>query len=192
MNSSLIKSSAAVATAISLAVLAASPISARVAVVQAASPALAPGSSYAWAPVNAAAVRDVDPAMANPIVEARLRAAVDTAMASHGYRRAASPEDADLVVSYFVALQHQLEVKARPVGGSMVCGWRGCLRGYPTTVDIKRTDYTQGSLVLDLVDRRSGDLVWRATSNKRVSSKDVSQSSLNQLVIEMTKSLPTS
>jgi hypothetical protein len=49
---------------------------------------------------------------------------------------------------------------------------------------------TQGTLVLDLVERESGRLVLRATSEKRVTGQDVSQEVLAKLLNQMTKSLP--
>jgi hypothetical protein len=44
-------------------------------------------------------------------------------------------------------------------------------------------------LVLDLTERTTGRLVWRATSKKRVTGKDVSEKRLSSLLLEMTKSL---
>ena len=44
--------------------------------------------------------------------------------------------------------------------------------------------------MLDLIERESGRLVWRATSEKRVTGKDVSQEKLTALLRQMTKSLP--
>jgi hypothetical protein len=49
---------------------------------------------------------------------------------------------------------------------------------------------TQGTLVLDLVERETGRLVWRATSEKQVSGTDVSQEKLTKLLNQMTRSLP--
>jgi hypothetical protein len=49
----------------------------------------------------------------------------------------------------------------------------------------------QGTLVLDLMERRTGRLVYRATSEKEVGSKDADPGRLNALLKEMTKSLPS-
>ena len=168
----------------------ATPAAAKVSVTRSNSPVLAPGSTYAWAPVNAAAVAAPDPTIANSIVEARLRAAVDTALASKGYRKVSAPAGAELVVSYFVVLKQQDEAKLK-TSPAMFCGWRGCLRTSSGNVEVERSSYTQGSLVLDLADRRSGELVWRAASGKRVDAGDVTQAKLNSLVKDMTKSLPS-
>lgn len=50
-------------------------------------------------------------------------------------------------------------------------------------------NFTKGTLVLDITERSSGSLVWRAMSDKRIGSKDVNQDRLDRLVENMTKSL---
>jgi hypothetical protein len=57
--------------------------------------------------------------------------------------------------------------------GGMACGVRGCIGGYgwgmygaPMDVDIRSINYTEGAVMLDLVDAASGKLAWRATSQK--------------------------
>jgi len=151
--------------------------------------AVAPGSTWAWAPTTSSA----DPRVTNDIMQGRMHAAVETALAGKGLRRT-GPAQARYFVSYHVAVNDKVEAKvdshSYPVSA---CGIRGCVRGYaaygPATVSMK--EYQEGTLVLSVFDGRSGQLVWRAASRKRVSSKDVTQAKLNAVVADMTKTLPT-
>lgn len=177
--------------ATSLGMYAISPAEARVSTIRTASPALAPGSSYAWSMANGIAVGRVDPAVASGIAVTRLRTAVETAMTKRGYRKTHDRAAADLIVSYSVALEQQREARVQPAGATF-CGWRGCVQRWPGYATVDQRSYTRGALVIDLVDRRSGGLVWRAASEKRVSAKDVSQEALTEVVMTMTKSLPAS
>lgn len=158
---------------------------AKVAVIQAPSSALAVGSTFAWEPVTPGSAADGGPALNNDIIEGRLRSAIETALIARGYRKAAMLEDADLIVSYRLTLREQQELTLQQRG---VCGPRfGCAAsGY----DLHQANYTQGKLILDLKERRSDALVWRAMSDKRVKAKDASQEKLDKALMTMTKSLP--
>ncbi len=57
-------------------------------------------------------------------------------------------------------------------------------------VDIRSVNYTEGAVMLDLVDAASGKLAWRATSQKRVDQKDGTQDGLNAIIADMVKTLP--
>lgn len=167
----------------------AAPLSAKVSVVQSGSPALMPGAAYSWSGGNEASVAGVDPAIANPIAGQRLRAAIELSLASKGFRRVDDPSAAHLMVSYHVSLSPEKEAKVSVRGGPL-CGFRGCIVG-GRDVDVTQSSYTAGLLVLDIVDPRTGQLVWRATSDKRVDAKDVTQEKLNALLKSMTKTLPS-
>ena len=163
----------------------ASQLEARVAVTQAPSAALAPGSSYAWAPVAGQAYGYADPMLANEITGQRLRVAIESNLAKRGYRQTMLG-GADFMVSYRVVLQPRHEARLTGTGG--FCGPFGCRA--PSGYQVKREDYTQGTLVLDLVETRTGRLVYRATSDKKLSSKDTTPKALDSLIAGMIKALP--
>jgi hypothetical protein len=162
----------------------------RVAVLESAGAPIAPGATWAWAPMTTSSP---DPRVANDILQERLHVAVETNLAAKGLSRAAH-SDARYLVTYHVAIDDKVEAKVDshdyPVSA---CGIRGCIRGWasygPATV--RMSDYQEGTLVLSVIDRQSGQLVWRAASKKRVSKKDASQANLNAVVADMTRSLPT-
>lgn len=156
---------------------------AKVSVIQSPSAALVPGATFALAP---AGMGSSDPRLNNDIVEARLRTAIESSLAARGYRMVSDPAQASLIVSYQAELQDKAEVRLQGRGG--FCGIRiGCIQ---PDYDVNNINYTQGTLMIDLREAKTGKLVWRATSDKRVKSKDASQEKLNKALLEMTKSLP--
>lgn len=158
-------------------------------VMQSASPALAAGSSYGWAPTSSALVDPASSAVANQITARRLQTAIETNLTAHGYRKSPAPGGSDLAVSFHVSLTQQQGVRVNDTGGT-VCGWRGCVRSWSSTPSVTSYNYTQGTLVIDLVDRRTGELVWRAASEDQITQSDLSQDHLNKMVGKMMKSLP--
>lgn len=166
-----------------------------VSVLQSSSAAPAPGSTYAWAPVRPDTQANADRRLANDIIQDRLRLAVDTALAAKGFRQTSDHASAQLLVSYHVGLENRTETRVDTFGGGAVCGFRGCVGGWglygPPQVDVRNIDYVQGTLILDLIDRASGKLAWRATSDKRVDSSDATQAGMNAILADMTRSLPS-
>jgi hypothetical protein len=160
----------------------------KVVVLESSAWAVAPGSTWAWAPVTTTN----DPRLNNDILQGRMQSAVELALGKHGMVQIANRANARYVVSYHIAVQQKVDVKTSPnVVGGTVCGFRGCVRGYNAypTVDVQQ--YNEGTLVIDIVDADSGKLVWRAASKKKVSGKDASQDKLNAVVADMMKTLPT-
>ncbi len=155
------------------------------------------GSTYAWATDGQPGTGD--PRVDNDIIRERIRTAIDTNLAAKGYRRV-SPGEAKVLVAYHIGLQNKTDYSATSMGapgGGMACGRRGCVGGYgwgmygaPMDVDVRSINYTEGALMLDLVDAASGKLAWRATSQKRVDEKDGTQDGLNAMVADMIKTLP--
>lgn len=162
------------------------PASAKVTVDQAFSPALTRGSTFAWAPTPAVGVGIPDPMIANEITAERLRSLTESTLAARGYRMVADPAEADLLISYTIVMLPEADAELSSSGS----GCRAFCDG-PGDIKLDARRYTRGTLVLDLTERASGRLVWRATSDKRVTPRDASQAKLTAVLREMTKSLPS-
>jgi hypothetical protein len=152
-----------IAAAAAIALAGAAPAAAKVNVIQSPSTALARGSSFAWAPVPARGFGIPDPRIANEVTADRLRALTEITLTNKGYRQVSDASQADLLVAYTIVIVPEPEAQLIA---------------------------TQGTLVLDLIERETGRRVWRATSEKRVTGEDVSQGKLTALLRQMTKSLP--
>ena len=79
------------AAAAALGLAGAMPASAKVNVIQSPSAALAPGSSFAWAPTPAIGFGVPDPRIANEVTADRLRAVTEFTLTNKGYRQVADP-----------------------------------------------------------------------------------------------------
>jgi hypothetical protein len=189
--------SAVAAAALSVFVLAgcASPAG-EVNVLQSSTATVVPGSTYAWAPITSSSQRASDPRVANDIIQQRIVGAFDNALAAKGYRKVSNPSQATLLVSYYVGLEARQDVRSDTMGPppAVACGFRGCVGGWgfygAPTLNVETINYTEGTVIFDLVDRSSGELAWRATSQQRVDSGDADQARLNAIAADMIKTLP--
>jgi hypothetical protein len=162
----------------------AAPAEAKVEISKTSSAALVKGSTFAWAPVPAVGVGLPDPAIANEITANRLQTITESTLTGKGYRQVADPNQADFLVSYTVGMLPMSDADISTSGcDAPVCS-------APSGASLDTSIHTEGMLVLDLTERQTGRLVWRATSKKRVTGKDVSDKRLSALLGDMTKSLP--
>ncbi len=199
MPSGVLKSLALTAclTAASLTLAACESPGGKVSVLKSDAVSVAPGSTWAWAP--GARPGSGDPRIDNDIIQGRIKTAVEGALAAKGYRQV-DATSAQLLVQYHIGLQNKTETQVDTFGGprpAMACGIRGCIGGYgwgmygaPMDVDVRNINYVEGTVMLDLIDRASGKLAWRATSQKRLDQKDSDQAGVSAIVTDMVKSLP--
>ncbi len=169
-------------------------------VLQSSNASIAPGATYAWAPLTEQELQRGDPRIDNDIIRGRIRSAIDASLQAKGFQLVHDPAAAQLLVTYHIGLQQGTDYRVDTYGvpaGPVACGWRGCIGGYgwgmygpPMDADVRAINYTNASLILDLKDRTTGQLAWRATSTKRVTEGDGAQEKINALVTNMTKSLP--
>jgi len=159
------------------------PAYAKVSVVQSPSAALARGSTYAWAPMRGFVVGAPAPAIVNEITAQQLQAATDATLSAKGYRQVENAAEADLIVAYSVITTSRVE------GALNSWGPPGPFFRGASDYNLTTSQKTQGTLVFDLIERQTGRLVYRATSEKDVSSKDVEPERLGSVVKEMTKPL---
>ena len=150
-------------------------------------PAPLAGSTYAWAPN--AQPGSGDPRLDNDIIRDRIKTSVDTKLAAKRYMQVARPK-AKILVAYHIGLRNT-------AAGAAACGRRGCIGGYgwgmygaPTDIDLRSIAYTDGALMLDLIDASSGKRALRAISQQRADQKNASQDDLNAIVADMVKTLP--
>ena len=124
-------------------------------------------------PDDSAPFGDASLAEWNGLLAQRLERAVVAAMQARGVAAAASVDEADLLVRFAVNIERRLTVDKSsygPARGPYAYGSRsgsGSARRDHTTV----REYEQGTLVLDLFDRASGELVWRGWTQSRVNRK---------------------
>jgi hypothetical protein len=138
--------------------------------------------SYAWIKdgplIGAGEVRS---SYVSPIDEQRIRAAVEAELAAKGYSKAASPEEADLVVSYAIGTEEKTRVRQDPGRSSVYYAGYGYGYWYGgSTVSVQQ--YTEGTLTIEFWDRRSKQAVWVGWASKRLSKSDDSHETIGQAV----------
>ena len=81
--------------------------------------------------------------------------AVERELTAKGYRKAIDDRP-DFLVAVHIAAENRIDVDVYDYR----TGWRGRWRGR----DVRVERYKEGTLVIDIVDRRMRDLVWRGTA----------------------------
>ena len=113
--------------------------------------------SYQW----------VDPVQdaTNPLMVQRLHSAIDYHMSMKGVRKVDS--DPDVFVTYSTSSKEEFSVSSTSMGYGYGAGWYyggGSIGMTSTNV----TSYEVGTLVIDVWDAKTKDLVWRGTAEGTV------------------------
>lgn len=114
-------------------------------------------TTYDWGPADARPVTD-ERLRENPYFVDDVHGAIDTELNRHALVRAAT-ERADLLVHYHAAIAERVEVASRP--GS----YRDCLGD---NCQPRVNTYDAGTLVIDIVDASTRELVWRGWAEHRL------------------------
>lgn len=126
-------------------------------------------SSYAWLERKQLG----DPRIDNDLVQARVHSAVDDQLRAKGMARASSSETADLLVSYHIGEQEKIDIHTFHSNFGYYPCWH-CYHPYRGFYhggfhdDIWVTEYTEGTLIIDIIDAKSRKLVWHGSAERRV------------------------
>ena len=101
-----------------------------------------------------------DPLAVNPMNERRVRAALDSQLLAQGYAPATGGQ-ADFLIAYHAATRQRLSVQELGYG----IGRLG-----PRRLDVDQ--YTEGTLVVDVVDAATRQLVWRGSATGTIAPKE--------------------
>ncbi len=114
---------------------------------------------------------DASPFADNTLLRKRVRAAIEGALAIRGFIASEVREDADFLVTYSVILEERMRVD----GYSTTTGAGYYNRNYGfgsihSTSNIRA--YQESTLIIDFLDPRNDDLVWRGWATEVVRSRD--------------------
>lgn len=118
----------------------------------------------------------------NAIVDQEIKQSIDTQLASKGLTKT-DTDNADLYVGYQTAVNQQKQWNAYGMGG----GWGG---GMATAT---QTTINVGSLVLDMYDPSTKNLVWTGTATKALnpsSKQSKNEDHLNKAMAKLLKDFP--
>ena len=175
---------------------------ARVTVERDASRPLPGNSSYAWqsADRSAEVVGQRDMLVNNDIIHRRVQAEIDTVLGHHGWRQRPT-DSAEFLVQYNIGRRiAQSTYTTTNYGDGAVpvlrCGPRRCWSNwgwgtYGMPVATTRAyAYPEGTLLIDLIDRKSGQLVFRGIGTEVLEAKDLDQGRLEREIARILQSLP--
>ena len=126
--------------------------------------------AYAWMPHS---MSKVDPMIDNDLVAARIHRAVDEQLAAKGISATGSDADANLLVAYHIGEEEKLDINTFHSSFGYYPCWHCWGPGYDS--DVWVSQYTQGKLIIDLVDAKTKQLAWRGIASRRVPSFDSPQ-----------------
>ena len=131
-----------------------------------------------------------DPRMTD-LVDQRFRRAVESELVSRGMEKTTSGEP-DVFVGYQIALDDRVDYQTINTYYGGAWGYRGVYGGVVGT-QTTATEYTVGTLVIDVYDARQRELVWRGSGEGKVSqarNPEESQERINQVVTRILQDFP--
>jgi len=133
--------------------------------------------TYKWVPIEGAS-------HPNQIVDAEIKQAVDAQLSTKGLTKTDS-DKADLYVGYQTAVSQQKQWNAYGMGGGYRWGG-GMASATSSTIDI-------GSIVVDMYDPSTKQLVWTGTASKTMdpsSNQQKNEKNLDKAMAKLLKNFP--
>jgi len=130
------------------------------------------------------------------LIDDRIVAAIDAAMAAKGFTKAA--DNPDVVVVYHVAFDKQKDISTFSSGygggyGPYGYGWGGGWGGGMGSTTTQVRDILVGTLVIDMADTKANQLAWRGVGTKEIDTKakpDKRDKSIKKAVDKIFKNYP--
>lgn len=133
-----------------------------------------------------------DPVGINTLWDQRIRTGLESHFTEIGYRRIDN-EDPDFLVTYFMGIKEKYDIRyihygfPSPTIGGGVCGswygWEGLQGGL---VDVWRIPYHESTLVVDIIDAHTNQMVWRGYDSRTIDF-DKSEKTIHKSVEKLTK-----
>ncbi len=95
----------------------------------------------------------------NSLVRRRVEGLIARQLEARGLRQVPIDQSPDLAVLYWVGVKDKQEISTVPRAGYVDPMWGG--RWGPVYNDVVVTNYREGTLIIDLLDAGTKDLVWR-------------------------------
>lgn len=123
--------------------------------------------TYAWLPRPDAT--DTSQGVNNDgLLYQRIERATDAGLSAKGLRRVQTDADASLLITEHINVEQKLRVNTTNYGyGYGRWGYYGGYGG-PGYTDTTVDQYEQGTLILDFIDARTKELVWRGMAQSRL------------------------
>ena len=148
-----------------------------------------PGSTWAWGPKpSESGPAELDPRVNNSIIHGRVKRSVEAVLAQKGFRQVDDQQTADFLVYYRIGVRdaRQIVTQTTPMGGGGGWGYYGA----PPIVTSREVTYTEGSLMIDLVQRATSKLAFQAIGlDQDVTQADSTDEKMTRTVARMLRDL---
>ena len=135
--------------------------------------------TYSW--------QEIKPA--DSLWDARIKSAVNAQLAAKGWTQVDSGGDVAIVAIKTTQTQKSLQTFYDGMGGGW--GWRRFGGGGFGESQTTEQDYKDGTLVVDLFDAKTKQLIWRGSAEDMLSSKaETNEKNLDKGVAKMFKKFP--
>lgn len=102
-----------------------------------------------------------DPLAADTLNDGRIKSGLESQLVANGFRM--DTEDSDFVIAYYVTTKNKLSVQDYGYGPPRFFGGR----------DIRVNQYAEGTLMVDFIDVRTNQVVWRGRASGTLEMKGV-------------------
>ncbi|MCF2826664.1 DUF4136 domain-containing protein [Pseudoalteromonas sp. L23] len=143
--------------------------------------------TYAWSP-EADLKNNGREYQVNDLMEKRIRSAIQNEMSKQGFTLT-DPQSADLLVNYHASVDTKIESDS--LHTTYGARWNYWGIGWQTQTTTR--EYEVGTLVLDMIDKASNQLVWRGAKEGRLRSNqspDQRTESINKTISELLANFP--
>ncbi len=141
--------------------------------------------TWNWLPEGA--VKETDVRLSDPLVVARIRRAIETQLVAQGFRRETTSPD--FIVTYHAAVEDHMSEKAVDNAYDSAQFER-----YDQNWTYQySTAWLQGTLLIDILDAQSKELVWRGSAQAEIETNepdDKKDKRVEEAVRKMLKNFP--
>ncbi len=141
--------------------------------------------TYAWAPASLSSPSD--PTVDTNFFDRRVRESLKAELERRGLRPHEGGGEPGLLVAYFVRQQTHLGPNSVGAAASWDYPYGG-IGGYWAPVDIRQ--YKEGTLVIDLIDAKTHQLVWRGVATHAFDDAGVKEKQVRDAVTKLMKEYP--
>jgi len=122
-------------------------------------------NTYAWQAETQPPTGDIR--VDNPLLDARIRAAVESNLTTRGFQKLTDGTP-DFYIVYQYAIQRKIESDRVQTGVGFGFGSYGRRGGVGFSTGSSVSEFDEGLLVIDFIGTNASDLLWRGSGSRRV------------------------
>jgi Domain of unknown function (DUF4136) len=137
--------------------------------------------TYAWLPVKEIESKN-NPLVYNELTDKRIKKAVEVQFQAKGVQY--TPENPDLRIHYHIIIENRSAVRPAAYGYYYSAYWMR------NQYDVYQ--YREGTLIIDLMDAKNNNLIWRGWGISVLDSNDIelTEDEINEAVYKILKEFP--